>query len=44
MDETDPNIFDESGYCNHCQNYYKNIEPFLNNENEKKNFRKKYLK
>ena len=44
MDETDPNIFfDESGYCNHCQNYYKNIEPFLNNENERRKILEKKI-
>ena len=36
MDETDPKIsFNNSGLCNHCLNFYKNIEPFLKNENER---------
>ena len=37
MDETDPKIsFNNSGFCNHCLNFYKNIEPFLKNENERR--------
>lgn len=37
MDNTDPNIvFDKNGFCNHCLNYYKNIEPYLKNEYERK--------
>ncbi len=37
MDETDPKIsFNNSGLCNHCLNFYKNIEPFLKNENERR--------
>ncbi len=36
MDTTDPNIvFDENGVCNHCNNYLKNIKPFLE-KNEKR--------
>ena len=36
MDQTDPNItFDKRGFCNHCLNYYKNIEPYLKNEDER---------
>ncbi len=37
MDETDPKIsFNNSGLCNHCLNFYRNIEPFLKNENERR--------
>ena len=36
MDQTDPNIaFDKRGFCNHCLNYYKNIEPYLKNQEER---------
>lgn len=38
MDETDPKIkFDHKGLCNHCSNYYKNIQPIWNNDGKKEN-------
>ncbi len=36
MDTSDPNIlFDDKGVCNHCNNFFKNIKPFLQNENKR---------
>ncbi len=37
MDTTDPNIkFNNSGVCNHCANYIRNIKPFLQNDSKRK--------
>jgi tRNA(Ile)-lysidine synthase TilS/MesJ len=37
MDTSDPEIsFDRNGKCDHCQNFYKNIEKELNNQKKNK--------
>ena len=38
MDNTDQNIkFDQNGFCDHCQNFFKNIKPILKKNTEKIN-------